>query len=88
MKTSGTDLVAAVFCLGVEEASLGRVRSQSGVEQALEYSFEVGEVLVVCLAGDDNVVDDALDVWNALQQLIHDALPHCRCRGDSKGEAV
>ena len=36
-------------------------------------------MLVIRFASDDDVIDDALSLWNAAEELIHYSLPHSRC---------
>ena len=36
-------------------------------------------MLVIRFASDNDVIDDALSLWNAAEELIHYSLPHSRC---------
>ena len=67
MKTILTDLVAAVVDLGLQERAFVAVGSKSGVFQSLRDCLDVGEVVFVVDSSDQDVVEDAVSVWNPLQ---------------------
>ena len=80
VQSISTDCLAAVFGLGNEESRLCRVRLESGIKKALQHPLQVAQVLVIRFTSDDDVVDDALSIWNAAEELIRYSLLHNRRR--------
>ena len=82
-----TVFMSAILHLRVHERAFQAVSAEVSVLLALNNSLGVSEVMLVVDPCDNDVVQDATCILDALQKGVHRVLPNSWCRHNAKSEA-